>query len=142
MLIQEIVDPLHRGSATASNLFSRNLGSTLGATLFGAVLNFGLSHAKGIGVVTADQLRQVLAVQADPYRQRRGGPARAAAVAAHDLCRLARHFDRDRRIGAGRPTGHARANARGAGELTPQGGRRRATASCKAADVQATPPVT
>ncbi len=63
VLIQEIVDPLHRGSATASNLFSRNLGSTLGATLFGAVLNFGLTHAKGTGAVTSDQLRQVLQTQ-------------------------------------------------------------------------------
>lgn len=60
VLIQEIVEPLQRGSATASNLFSRNLGSTLGATMFGAVLNYGLTHAKGIGVVTSDQLRRVL----------------------------------------------------------------------------------
>jgi len=60
VLIQEIVPPSQRGSATASNLFSRNLGSTLGATLFGAVLNYGLTHAKGIGVVTSNQLRQVL----------------------------------------------------------------------------------
>jgi len=60
VLIQEIVHPSQRGSATASNLFSRNLGSTLGATMFGAVLNYGLTHAKGIGVVTSDQLRQVL----------------------------------------------------------------------------------
>jgi MFS family permease len=60
VLIQELVDPLQRGSATASNLFSRNLGSTLGATMFGAVLNYGLTHSKGIGVVTSDQLRQVL----------------------------------------------------------------------------------
>jgi len=60
ILIQEIVGTSQRGSATASNLFSRNLGSTLGATLFGAVLNYGLAHAKGLGVVTSDQLRQVL----------------------------------------------------------------------------------
>ncbi|WP_144109321.1 MDR family MFS transporter [Paraburkholderia sp. BCC1886] len=60
MLIQEIVHMDERGSATASNLFSRNLGSTLGATLFGAVLNFGLSHARGAGTVTSDQLRALL----------------------------------------------------------------------------------
>jgi EmrB/QacA subfamily drug resistance transporter len=60
ILIQEIVTASQRGSATASNLFSRNLGSTLGATMFGAVLNYGLNHAKGIGVITSDQLRQVL----------------------------------------------------------------------------------
>ncbi len=33
MLIQEIVPWTQRGSATASNIFSRNLGSTLGATV-------------------------------------------------------------------------------------------------------------
>ncbi|WP_036662271.1 MULTISPECIES: MDR family MFS transporter [Pandoraea] len=60
VLIQELVDPSQRGSATASNIFSRNLGSTLGATLFGAVLNFGLTHSSDVGVVTSDQLRHVL----------------------------------------------------------------------------------
>jgi MFS family permease len=60
VLIQEIVDARQRGSATASNLFSRNLGSTLGATLFGAVLNFGLSHTHGGTVVTSDQLKALL----------------------------------------------------------------------------------
>jgi MFS family permease len=60
MLIQEIVQTDERGSATASNLFSRNLGSTLGATVFGAVLNFGLTHSKGVAVVTSDQLKALL----------------------------------------------------------------------------------
>ncbi|MFL9910193.1 MDR family MFS transporter [Paraburkholderia sp. RL17-337-BIB-A] len=60
MLIQEIVKMDERGSATASNLFSRNLGSTLGATVFGAVLNFGLGHSKGVAVVTSDQLKALL----------------------------------------------------------------------------------
>ena len=60
VLIQEIVDIAQRGSATASNLFSRNLGSTIGATLFGAVLNFGLSHSNGAAAVTSDQLRALL----------------------------------------------------------------------------------
>lgn len=60
VLIQELVDVSQRGSATASNIFSRNLGSTLGAMLFGAVLNFGLTHSSGIGVVSSDQLRHVL----------------------------------------------------------------------------------
>ncbi len=53
-----------RGSATASNLFSRNLGSTLGATLFGAVLNFGLSHSGGSAAVRSDQLKSLLQNQA------------------------------------------------------------------------------
>lgn len=60
VLIQEIVQPTQRGSATASNLFSRNLGSTLGATIFGAVLNYGLSHTKGVAAVTSDQLKGLL----------------------------------------------------------------------------------
>jgi EmrB/QacA subfamily drug resistance transporter len=64
VLIQEIVDGAQRGSATASNLFSRNLGSTIGATLFGAVLNFGLSHSKGVAAVTSDQLKALLQNQA------------------------------------------------------------------------------
>ncbi len=57
--IQEIVDWSQRGSATASNLFARNLGSTLGAAALGAVLNYGLSHA-GVGAVTSDQLRRTI----------------------------------------------------------------------------------
>jgi hypothetical protein len=60
ILIQELVTVSQRGSVTASNIFSRNLGSTLGATVFGAVLNYGLGHAPGAGGITADQLRQVL----------------------------------------------------------------------------------
>lgn len=64
VLIQEIVDWSQRGSVTASNLFSRNLGSTLGATVLGAVLTAGLGHANGNAPVTSDQLRDLL--QATP----------------------------------------------------------------------------
>jgi MFS family permease len=60
VLIQEIVDPAQRGSVTASNIFSRNLGSTLGATLLGAALNHGLSRSGTLAPVTSDQLRQLL----------------------------------------------------------------------------------
>jgi len=60
VLIQELVDWTQRGSATASNLFARNLGSTLGATALGAVLNYGLTHANGGSPVTSDRLRQLL----------------------------------------------------------------------------------
>lgn len=60
VLIQEIVSPAERGSATASNLFSRNLGSTLGATLFGAVLNYGLRHTAYLPAGGADVLRRLL----------------------------------------------------------------------------------
>ncbi|HEY4371419.1 MAG TPA: MDR family MFS transporter [Burkholderiales bacterium] len=59
LMIQSIVAPDERGSATASNLFSRNLGSTLGAALFGAVLNYGLAHAEGTRV-SADELKALL----------------------------------------------------------------------------------
>jgi Na+/melibiose symporter-like transporter len=60
VLIQEIVDRSQRGSATASNLFSRNLGSTLGATALGAVLNHGLTRSVGVTSLTSDRLRQLL----------------------------------------------------------------------------------
>jgi MFS family permease len=59
ILIQEIVDWSERGSVTASYLFARSLGSTFGATVFGAVLNFGLLQSGHAGV-TSDQLRQLL----------------------------------------------------------------------------------
>jgi MFS family permease len=60
VLIQEIVDSSQRGSVTASNIFARNLGSTLGATLLGAVLNHSLSRSGTLAPVTSDQLRQLL----------------------------------------------------------------------------------
>jgi len=60
VLIQEIVDPAQRGSVTASNIFSRNFGSTLGATVLGSVLNLGLSRSGALAPVTSDQLRQLL----------------------------------------------------------------------------------
>jgi MFS family permease len=60
ILIQEIVAWSERGSVTASFLFARNLGSTFGATVFGAVLNFGLLHSGRAGYVTSDELRRLL----------------------------------------------------------------------------------
>jgi EmrB/QacA subfamily drug resistance transporter len=62
VLIQEVVEPAQRGSVTASNLFSRNLGSTLGATLLGAVLNHGLRASGRLEPISSDQLRQLLNV--------------------------------------------------------------------------------
>ncbi|MEH3144658.1 MAG: MDR family MFS transporter [Methylobacterium frigidaeris] len=59
VLIQEIVPWSQRGSATASNVFARNLGSTLGATVFGAVLNHGLA-SRG-AAVSSEELQRVLA---------------------------------------------------------------------------------
>lgn len=60
VLVQEMVEGRERGTVTASNLFSRNLGSTLGATALGAVLNHGLARATSGAPVTSDQLRQLL----------------------------------------------------------------------------------
>ncbi len=60
ILIQEIVSWSERGSVTASYLFARSLGSTFGATVFGAVLNFGLMRTGHAGYVTSDQLRGLL----------------------------------------------------------------------------------
>ncbi len=59
ILLQEIVDWSQRGSVTASYLFARSLGSTFGATVFGAVLNFGLLRLGHAGA-SSDQLRELL----------------------------------------------------------------------------------
>ena len=60
VIIQDSVAWAQRGSATASNIFSRNLGSTLGATVLGTVLNYWLAHPGGGRAVSSDQLRQLL----------------------------------------------------------------------------------
>ena len=60
VIIQDSVGWGERGSATASNIFSRNLGSTLGATALGAVLNISLAHRGGGAGVHFDQIRQLL----------------------------------------------------------------------------------
>jgi EmrB/QacA subfamily drug resistance transporter len=60
VLIQEIVDWTQRGTVTASNVFSRNLGSTLGATLLGAVLNYRLRGSGNTPGIGSDQLRELL----------------------------------------------------------------------------------
>jgi MFS family permease len=59
ILTQEIVDWSERGSVTASYLFARSLGSAFGATVFGAVLNFGLMRSGHSGV-SSDRLRGLL----------------------------------------------------------------------------------
>lgn len=61
VMIQEITDWSHRGTATASNVFSRNLGSALGAAVFGAVLNAGLARGGPSMPVTSEALQGVLA---------------------------------------------------------------------------------
>jgi hypothetical protein len=59
ILIQEIVNWSERGSVTASYRFARSLGSTFGANVFGAVLNFGLLRS-GHARVSSDRLRELL----------------------------------------------------------------------------------
>ncbi|CDZ28504.1 MDR family MFS transporter [Neorhizobium galegae] len=59
VIIQDNVGWSERGSATASNVFSRNLGSTLGAALLGAVLSYGLANSVS-GPITSDELRDLL----------------------------------------------------------------------------------
>ncbi len=44
VLIQDSVGWNMRGAATASNVFARSLGNTLGASVLGAILNFGIVH--------------------------------------------------------------------------------------------------
>lgn len=51
-LVQDSVEWSMRGSATASIIFARSLGNTLGATALGAVLNTGITHY-GSGVLAA-----------------------------------------------------------------------------------------
>ena len=60
VIIQDTVAWAQRGAATASNIFARNLGSTLGATALGAVLNGRLAHPVAGAPVGSDQLRSLL----------------------------------------------------------------------------------
>lgn len=48
LLVQGSVGWAQRGSATAANIFARNLGSTLGAAVLGSVLNYTLMRQPGI----------------------------------------------------------------------------------------------
>ncbi len=59
VLIQGSVGWDERGSATASNVFSRNLGSTFGAAVLGGVLNASLA-GQGAGSSGFDEIRRVL----------------------------------------------------------------------------------
>jgi MFS family permease len=59
IVIQEIVDWSERGAVTSAFLFARSLGSTFGATLFGAILNFGLFRA-GFAAVSSEELRGLI----------------------------------------------------------------------------------
>ena len=55
VMVQESVGWNERGAATASNVFSRNLGSALGAAVLGGVLNLGFAaHAGRQGDAAAE----------------------------------------------------------------------------------------
>lgn len=57
IMVQGSVQWHRRGSATASNVFSRTLGNTLGAVVLGSVLNYGLhSHSN----VKPESVRKLL----------------------------------------------------------------------------------
>ena len=72
VIIQDSVSWAQRGAATASNIFARNLGSTLGATALGAVLNYRLAHPASGPTVSSDELRRLLD---DPASLGAGGDA-------------------------------------------------------------------
>ncbi|MBC7801432.1 MAG: MFS transporter [Gemmatimonadaceae bacterium] len=55
VIVQDSVGWAERGAATASNIFSRNLGSTLGATVLGAVWSGSLGHG-----ITSVQVQRLL----------------------------------------------------------------------------------
>ena len=74
VLVQEIVEWNERGGATAAYMFARSLGSTFGATVFGAMLNFGLA-ASGFGSVSSEDLRGLVENAA---KDEASGPLRAA----------------------------------------------------------------
>ncbi len=76
VLIQDSVGWAERGSATASNIFSRNLGSTLGATVLGGVLNLSLARHGGSGAADFEAIRQLL----DHPGQVAGGSALRASL--------------------------------------------------------------
>ena len=61
VIIQSAVGWSERGAATSSNIFARNLGSTLGATALGAVFNLSLASG-GSGTLPAsfDQIQRLL----------------------------------------------------------------------------------
>ena len=78
MMLQSLVAPNERGSVTASNLFARNLGTTLGAALFGAVQGSVFMQAPGGASHGAEHLRDLLT-------------GRAADVAQNEAVRAALH---------------------------------------------------
>ena len=83
VIVQGSVGWAERGVATASNIFSRNLGSALGAAVLGSVLNLGLAHA-GAAAVGPDQVRRLL--------DQPGGAATAGDAAVRAVLHQALHL--------------------------------------------------
>ncbi|RYD23381.1 MAG: MFS transporter, partial [Lysobacteraceae bacterium] len=77
VLIQDSVGWGERGAATASNLFSRNLGSTLGAAVLGTVLNVSLARDRSGSL---QQIQELLHSQGSVI-----GAAASRAGLAHGL---------------------------------------------------------
>src|SRR5690606_37520798 len=80
--IQSAVNYEKRGVDTASNMFMRNLGSTIGVALLGTVLNTSLLNyfAKGEGGYDLDSINTLLTVQS-----REGMPGEALAYLQNGL---------------------------------------------------------
>jgi len=82
VMVQESVGWAERGAATASNVFSRNLGSALGAAVLGGVLNIALSRQGGTaGGIDFEAIR--------PLLEHGGTAAGAAAPAVNGAVRAA-----------------------------------------------------
>lgn len=67
LIVQGSVQWHQRGSATASNVFARTLGNTLGAVLLGSALNYGLHAYSKTSPVSADDVRRLLDSPADAF---------------------------------------------------------------------------
>ena len=80
VIIQDAVGWEERGSATASNIFSRNLGSTLGATVLGGVLNVSLAGGTAGAPFDFDRVRALL-----DHPGRAAGEAAVRATLGHGL---------------------------------------------------------
>ena len=100
---QAAVERNERGSATASTLFARILGQTVGTALFGGIVNLGL--ADRIGGNAVNQIMDPMLRQNFPAGRDRAADAGGRRCAASRLCgrRLggARRFRGDVRIALG-----------------------------------------
>ena len=109
ILIQDSVGWAERGAATASNVFSRNLGSTLGATALGAVLNIALARYGAAGI-TPDRIRDLLE---HPDGRGRGGGGAGGARPVPPPHLLGHLRGRARHAAAGDPRAAHQASAGG-----------------------------